>query len=43
MIHHPKDIYIEETGTALRSVEVIDGDGNHQIVKLREPVTLRAP
>lgn len=43
LIPHPQDIYVEETGTALRSVEVIDADGNHQIVKLREPIPLSAP
>lgn len=42
LVYHPKDIYVEESGTTLRSIEVIDADGNHQIVKLREPVALPA-
>lgn len=42
LIHHPKDIYIEEAGTALQSVEVIDADGHHQILRLREPMALGA-
>lgn len=42
LIQHPKDIYIDEAGTALRSVEVIDADGNRQVVRLREPIALPA-
>ena len=43
LIAHPKDIYVDEAGTALRSIDVIDADGNHQIVKLRQPLSLPAP
>jgi len=40
LIPHPQKIYVDEAGVLLRSVDVIDADGNHQIVKLREPLPL---
>lgn len=40
LVYHPKNIYVEEKGTALQSVEVIDAEENHQIVKLRQPLAL---
>ena len=43
LIPHPQDIYVDHTGVMLRSVEVIDADGNHQIVKLKEPLPLPPP
>jgi hypothetical protein len=43
LIAHPKEIYVEEAGAQLRSVDIIDAAGNHQIVKLREPLALPAP
>ncbi len=43
LIEHPRDIYVDEAGTTLRSVEIIDAEGNHQIVRLKEPLTLPGP
>lgn len=43
LIYRPKEIYVDEAGTALRSVEVIDAGGNHQIVKLRQPISIPTP
>jgi|SRR6185436_10413534 len=43
LIPSPKDIFVDETGLELQSIEVIDADGNHQIVKLRQPIALPAP
>lgn len=43
LIQHPQDIYVDETGTTLRSVEIIDAQGNHQIVRLKQPLPLRPP
>jgi len=40
LIPHPRNIFVDEAGVMLRSVDVIDADGNHQIVKLREPLPL---
>lgn len=43
LIYHPQQIYVDEAGPALRSVDVVDADGNHQIVRLKQPLTLPAP
>ncbi|MDH3690510.1 MAG: DUF5335 domain-containing protein [Gammaproteobacteria bacterium] len=40
LIHHPKQISVEEDIEGLRSVEIIDQDDNHQIIKLRAPLAL---
>jgi hypothetical protein len=40
VISHPTRIYIDDADTALRTVEVVDEEGNHQIVTLREPMAL---
>lgn len=40
LIEGPKDILVEDAGAMLASVEVIDADDNHQIIKLREPIAL---
>jgi len=42
LIHHPKEIVVEEDSDGLKSVAVVDGDGERQIVKLRAPVRLPA-
>ena len=42
LISRPRDIFVDEAGLVLRSIEVIDADGNHQIVKLRQPIALPA-
>jgi hypothetical protein len=43
LILHPQEIFVDESGLQLQSIEVIDEDGNHQIVKLKEPLALPAP
>lgn len=43
LIPHPKEIYVDDAGVMLRSVDVVDADGNHQIVLLREPLPLPPP
>lgn len=40
LIHHPRNIYVDDTIEGLRSVEVIDADGNKQIVMLKAPLKL---
>jgi hypothetical protein len=40
LIAHPREIYVEEAGALLHSVDIVDAAGNHQIVKLREPLLL---
>lgn len=43
LIPHPKEIYVDDAGVTLRSVDIVDADGNHQIVLLREPLPLPPP
>jgi hypothetical protein len=40
LIHKPSEIYIDHDAVRLVSVEVIDGDGVRQIIKLRDPLML---
>lgn len=43
LIPKPREIYLEEEGLELARVEVVDKDGTHQIVTLRDPLMLPAP
>jgi len=43
MIHHPRELYLDEEGGELASLEVVDADGVHQIVKLSDPLMLPPP
>jgi hypothetical protein len=43
MIRKPREIWVDEMGFALESMEVIDSDGNRQILKLRDPLMLPPP
>lgn len=43
LIHHPKGVYVEDAGAMLRSIDVLDSDENHQIIRLREPIELPGP
>lgn len=43
LIHHPQAIYIDDSIEGLHSVEVIDADGNKQIVMLKVPLKLPPP
>jgi hypothetical protein len=43
LISRPRDIYVDHTGLVLRSVDVVDAEGNHQIVRLKEPIALPPP
>jgi len=36
-IPSPREIYVDDSAAALASVQVLDGDGNTQIIRLREP------
>jgi hypothetical protein len=42
MIRKPREIYVENGGSALASVEIVDADGVKQIVKLRDQLALPA-
>ena len=40
MIQHPREIYVEESGDGLVTVEALDSDGNKQIIKLTSPLLI---
>jgi hypothetical protein len=43
LINKPREIWVEEKGLELSSLEVIDADDARQIVVLRDPLMLPAP
>ena len=43
LIHKPREVYVEQEGPELSSLEVIDAEGVRQIVVLRDPMMLPAP
>jgi len=43
MIDQPRSISVEDGPAGIVSLEIIDADDVHQIVKLRDPVLLPAP
>jgi hypothetical protein len=40
LIRTPRDVFIEEDAGKLVNIEIVDGDGNHQIVRFKEPLAL---
>jgi hypothetical protein len=43
LVPKPREIWVEGGPTAVSSIQVIDNDGNQQIVKLRDPLMLPQP
>jgi Family of unknown function (DUF5335) len=43
MIRKPREIWVDEVGTTLESLEVIDDEGTQHILKLRNPLMLPPP
>jgi hypothetical protein len=43
MIRKPREVFVEQNGVALVSVEIIDDDHVAQIIKLRDPIMLPSP
>jgi hypothetical protein len=43
MIRKPREIYVDNGGLLLSSVEIVDAEGSRQIVKLKDPLALPAP
>ena len=43
LIHKPRELYLDEEAGQLASLEVIDADGTHQIIKLSDPLALPPP
>ena len=42
LIHKPRELYVEEEGGELSSLEVIDADGTRSIIKLKDMLMLPA-
>lgn len=42
LIPHPREVHVEDGVDGLHSVQVLDADGNRQIIKLRSPLLLGA-
>jgi hypothetical protein len=42
MIHKPRELYVEDEGGQLSSLEVVDADGGRQIIKLKDMLALPA-
>src|ERR1700680_4553290 len=42
LIHKPRELYVEEEGGELSSLEVIDEDGTRSIIKLKDMLMLPA-
>jgi hypothetical protein len=40
LIHHPRQIAVEESAAGIGSVAVVDEEGTRQVVKLRKPAQL---
>lgn len=40
LINHPRDVYVDITGSFLRSLAIVDSDGVMQIITMRDPVRL---
>ncbi|HUB63984.1 MAG TPA: DUF5335 domain-containing protein [Methylocella sp.] len=43
LIRRPREIHVEEGVGQLVSIEIIDAQDSHQIIKLKEPLLLPAP
>jgi hypothetical protein len=43
LIPKPREVYAEENGLELSSLEVIDAEGTHQIIVLKDSMMLPAP
>ena len=43
LISKPREIYVEDGDEGIVALEIVDGDDEHQIVRLRDPIALPAP
>ncbi len=43
LISNPREVYVETGPAGLASIEIVDGDGVQQIIKLRDPLMLPSP
>jgi hypothetical protein len=43
MIQHPREIYLDNGGRAVTSIEIVDSEGVKQIVRLKDQLALPPP
>ncbi len=43
LVHAPQEVYAEDGLSGLESLEIVDGDGARQIIKLRDSLMLPLP
>ena len=43
LIPHPREVHVETGPAGIASLEIVDGDGLQQIIRLRDPLMLPAP
>ncbi|MET3131490.1 hypothetical protein AAKU55_001752 [Oxalobacteraceae bacterium GrIS 1.11] len=43
MIRQPQTVFVDMTGSALSSVEIVDADRSRHLLKLRDPLMLAPP
>lgn len=44
LIHSPRELYIDyAVGEVVAAIEIVDADGNRQIVRFKDPLALPAP
>jgi hypothetical protein len=43
LIYKPKEVFVDQESVMLTSLEVVDEDDVHQIIRLRDPLMLPAP
>lgn len=43
LISSPREIYVEDGGEGLAALEIVDAEGQRQIVRLRDSIALPAP
>lgn len=43
LVRKPREVFVDLAAGGLISIEIVDGDGNRQITKLRDPVLLPPP
>ncbi|RFA30512.1 hypothetical protein CAI21_05550 [Alkalilimnicola ehrlichii] len=39
-IAHPREVYVDDGADGLHSVEIVDGEGHKQIIRLKSPLAL---
>lgn len=43
IIEHPREIYVDYQDDGLHALEVVDAEGNHEILKLKQPLKILTP